>query len=282
MKLNTCRILALAFAVTLAASVLPTSGFAGEIVLPGPADQEFLPLHSTAASAATSDYVDQTINKFLDDERVGRLVLEQGKAAVFLFEGSGKTSKVTVRQNALCVVVKNIGSKPAIVFEDNFCSTVPDYPKDTDFNDGRDMPIVRDGLYHLVTVNHKGYPALEVTSQAEDGSVPVIRFNEDDASSGRVSTCRSIHIHHRVVNGLGEGYANSAGCFLIGPIAKKYDAYVRFLRAVGVIGAEGNLDTPLEETGVPMGVVIVDRKCALRYLDMLYGKKGRVKILNGK
>lgn len=233
-------------------------------------------------SQSKEEYVNDTINRIIWEDRAQNKNLAVGKAVVFMFEGAGQTDDTGVRQNCLCVVVKNNAfGMPEIVFEDNCSSTIPDRPKDTTSNKGDAVPTVQDGMYNILTVNHLGeYAALHVDQNGK--GVPVVRFSakKPDGEADKIST--QINIHHRG-NSSGDGiYAtgtpNSAGCFLIGSVANDHAKFREFISDItGIDYSKSNAKFANEYADV--GMVVVDRTLAQDYLISLYGDAGARKIM---
>ena len=228
------------------------------------------PLTATLANKSTASYVNTKINAYVfgsgtTADRVRRN-LSAGKSVVFFFEGAGANTSTKVRQGALCVVVKNVSGKPAIVFQDKYSTTIPDYPTDKtknkdDYGVPKPMPTVIDGVYNILTTAHgnKNYPALSVSG------AKVVRF--DGTKAPVKSTSDYIHIHHRTSDTINNwnGVPNSAGCFLVGLTDGGNKAYNSFIKEVG--STDANKYKYLDK-----GIVIVDRSQATSYLLPLYNK----------
>lgn len=176
---------------------------------------------------------------------------------VFLFEGVGNNKSASARMNAMCVVVK----QGNVVYLNQNCSTIPDYPFNPEKNDGTPMPTIKSGIYNFTTVNHRGqYAALNVSG------AKVLRFkNQNDMYS---STSAGINVHRRDSDSIApknQGWVNSAGCLLIGKAGTGCTAeYARFIQAVGIVwdNAAGNA----KYSNQVSGKIIIDRTYARSYL----------------
>ena len=189
---------------------------------------------------------------------------------LFLFEGCGASLATNLRFGALAVLVKN----GTIVFLDQYCSSIPDYPFDPIMNDdGQPMPTIQGGIYHVTAVNHKGYAAWHVNN------CTVVRFR--DKASYFESVSYYIRVHRRSKNVLapyGGNWVNSCGCILIGTAGTDSDdTYAKFIQAIGLVapGTAGNVPYQYSVSGT----FVVDRSFGKSYMQALGYPEGALKLL---
>jgi len=218
-------------------------------------------LRITKSNSTTSNYVNNKVNELVfgtgvTADRVRRN-LNAGSSVVLFFEGAGANTDTSVRQGALCIVIKNdLRGNPYIAFENASSTTIPDYPTNKSKNEGTPMPTVIDGIYNIISTQHRGrYDSLNIQN------APVVRF---DGNSYYKSTSYGINIHHRTEDSIApnnSNWVNSAGCFLVGLTSGGNSDYWTFINTVGARGTK---------SGIDLGVVIVDRSQATNYLLSLY------------
>ena len=250
-------------------------------------------LHTTEAKAGTEEAVDKMINETIQTEEAKK-TLANGLSVVFMIEGAGTSSDTSVRRNGLCVVVKNDeNGVPQIVFESNYCSSIPDRPKDETSNEGDAVPTLIDGTYTIKVGSHwnEGKKQNSDTGATKYACLDVInakvaRFSSD-SPNGYVSTSSNIQIHRRSSNNIYQtGSPNSAGCNLVGAVqgsgTERYsNKYNEFMYKVGAYDSlVENQAIPLSsKTGQEIGIYVVDRSLAKAYLVSLYGEEGAKKVM---
>ena len=241
----------------------------GSIIWDDPVTTVTTTLNADKANATARSYVNECINARIWADREWNRNLNVGKAAVFLFEGAGANSSSNQRQYALCVVVKNDESGvPVIVYQNEYCSTIPDLTKRS-VSSLSYVSTIKDGTYNIRSYNWKHGKSLWITPDA------TVRFNDSSLVNGEVSSSGDLLIHQRWWNDNTlspvNGSVNSAGCILIGQKdnRKSLDS---FLKAVN----GGTLDSWPQ--GVDKGCVIIDRSLARQYLIDNYGEEGAKKI----
>ena len=130
-------------------------------------------LASQCAREGTSEYVNSVIRQRVqEDEDAADGYLRQGLALVFLLEGAGRNDDPAQRQFAYCAVVRlDEDGEPAIVYENDFCTTLPDHPKAT--YDSLDCATVMDGVYDLYTDNRNESGVLSIGVRGQIGRAHV-------------------------------------------------------------------------------------------------------------
>lgn len=172
---------------------------------------------------------------------------------IFFFEGTGEDW--AKRYSALVVVVKD----GKVLFANNCCSTIPDYPFDPSKNNGKDMGTVADGFYVFTTKNHNGeYASLNINNPL------LVRF-KDQTHYYRTTEGSAFDIHRRYSDGIAPadaGWVNSAGCFLVNTAGP--EPFIPFAKAVGIIPANATKLTTYTKS--VKGHVVVDRYYAEEFM----------------
>jgi len=171
---------------------------------------------------------------------------------------------------------------PKVVFESENCSTIPDNPRDISLNGNVAVPTVLDGVYNIISTNHKGrYAALRIADYS--GYAPVIRCNR---TSSYISSSGGINIHTRRAfpdvppGGFSATSFNSTGCFNVGLPVNGWSEYNRFIETV--LGISNAIVTTPEADGiwnqcygyVDKGIVVVDHSRYKAQLEAIYGGDG--------
>ena len=223
-----------------------------------------------------------------DNYRVARN-LESGKSVIFFFDGCSDYVDDPVYGNfnkyhlsAYCAVVRKVDGALKIVFESENCSTIPDNPRDPSLNGNTAVPTVLDGVYNIISTNHKGrYAALRIADYS--GYAPAIRCNW---TSSYISSSGGINIHTRRAfpdvppGGFSATSYNSTGCFNVGLPVDGWSEYNRFIETV--MGISNAIITTPEADGVwtqcygyvDQGIVVVDRTRYKSQLEAIYGGDG--------
>ena len=240
------------------------------------------PVHAAYVNAMMRYHILSSDGNF----RIGRN-LENGASVVFFFDGCSDNVDHPVYGNfnnyhlsAYCAVVQKVGGVPKVVFESENCATVPDNPRNVTFNENQAVPTLLDGVYNIVSTNHKGrYAALNICDQSYS-SAPVLRC---DGTTSYISTSASINIHARRYfpgvpeNGVSTETYNSTGCLNVGLIDNSWQEYNDFIYTV--LGVSNAIITSPEEDGEwtqcqphqDNGVVVVDRALYRAQLADIYG-----------
>ncbi|MBE6835002.1 MAG: hypothetical protein E7515_01975 [Ruminococcaceae bacterium] len=192
---------------------------------------------------------------------------------LILMEGAGRTSDISVRKNALGVLVRN----RKIIYTNINCSTIPDCPFDPARNYDTPMPTIKSGIYGFHTIYHSS-ATTQCAGLKVEGANVVRHRNQTDYYS---STSTSINIHRRnrdyVAKNANE-QISSAGCLLIGNSGKKStDDYATYSAILGITepGDSGTASYSHEVSGK----VIVDRTFAKSYLRAIGYTEGAIKLI---
>ena len=218
--------------------------------------------------------------------RIGRN-LENGASVVFFFDGCSDNVDDPVygdynnyHLSAYCAVVQKVGGAPKVVYESENCATIPDNPRNITYNENQAVPTLLDGVYNIISTNHKGrYAALNITDQSYT-SAPVIRCDE---TTSYISTSTGINIHARRYfpgvpeNGVSAETYNSTGCLNVGLIGNGWKEYNDFIYTV--LGVSNAIVTTPDEDGAwtqceryqDKGVVVVDRSRYRKELEDIFG-----------
>lgn len=197
-----------------------------------------------------------------------KLIAKASSPLLFFFEGCGIDPSPKTRFGAMCVLIKDC----KIVYLNRYCSTVPDYPFNPEYNNGKHMGTVQSGIYDFSTVNHgsANYAALDI-----NGARPV-RFSSQE--SYYQSTGTGFHIHRRYCvgpNPTPNEWVNSAGCFLVGKPSP--EDYIDFPKVLGILPSDAQKLTSY--TSKVSGTVVVNRDYARDYLSSLGYPQGAIDII---
>ncbi len=286
------RLLSFLLAICLCLAVLPSAVFRADAAgYYTQADLRYV--KSTVLSAPErAGYVNAMMQYHIlsakDNYRVFRN-LESGKSVIFFFDGCSDNVDDPVYGNfneyhlsAYCAVVQKVDGVLRVVFESENCSTIPDNPRDSSINGGQAVPTVLDGVYNIISTNHKGrYASLRIADHS--GYAPVIRCTW---TSSYISSSGGINIHTRrdfpdvPPGGFSETSYNSTGCFNVGLPVDGWSEYNRFIEIV--TGISDAIVTTPEADGVwnqcsgyaDMGLVIVDHSQYKEQLKAIYGGDG--------
>ena len=188
---------------------------------------------------------------------------------IFFFEGTGEDW--AKRYTALVVVVRN----GKVLYANNCCSTIPDYPFDPSKNNGKDMGTVADGFYPFSTKNHNGeYASLNINNPL------LVRF-KDQTHYYRTTEGSAFDIHRRYSDGIAPenaGWVNSAGCFLVSNAGP--GPFIPFAKAVGIIPE--NATELIPYTKAVSGHVVVDRYYAEELMTSLGYPQGAMDQIRQK
>lgn len=173
------------------------------------------------------EYVQMMLDYYLRSDTKIQEALESGQCAMFLFEGCSdnmddpELSDLTYyRVSAACIVLKlDKRGKPAIVYYNENCSTLPDRALEygawyfEGFGDVGPATIC-DGTFELYSVEHGGnYEALHLRDSAEDGELAAVYMFEEGYITADATL---INIHTRTGNHTISRGMWSAGCMLVG------------------------------------------------------------------
>ena len=217
-------------------------------------------------------YIDTMMKYYINNNSKLQTCLDNGKSVVFMFEGgSDKYDSYeyvdacgTTRLQAVCIVVqKNSSGNAYIAFYSENCSSIPD-----DANwvspgyETSGSTTILDGIYSFQTVNHNGNYAAHNTGCYTGWYTPY------DGTTGYAGYCDGINIHTRGVSysgGASYGWANSAGCQVIGYGASSSNEYNEFMKVVAGItfNAYDGTQRTMSNTYVDKGYYVVDRQLGL-------------------
>lgn len=235
---------------------------------------------SKQIKSAAKDYsVNEKSNTFLSLLRINKKysqklsTSEKSGTLLFFMEGAGRTDDISVRKDAVCVLVRN----GEILYMNINCSTIPDCPFDPSRNYGDPMPTLKSGIYDFTTVYHSSAYTQCAGMNVENAKVVRHRSQNDYYSS----TSTGIHIHRRnrdyvAVDPSDE--ISSAGCLVIGNSGKKStDEYAEFSAILGITNP-GDSGTASVKNYVS-GKVIVDRYFARDYLKSIGYTDGAIDLI---
>lgn len=265
-----------AFCVFLAVIMLVTVLSVSTTTVSAVTDLSGLNCDSFISNSTAREYINTMINYYLTANPSIITALDNGKSAIFMFEGgsdnysstSYSTSGTNIRNQAVCIVVKKVSGKYSIVFYDENSSSIPSQPQATGGGANDGQTTLLDGIYTVKTWNHQGkYGALQINT-SKGYYTPPSNLN------GLVNTASGINIHTRTSSqALSGGSAWSWGCQLIGSGNTSANTFNAFMKAVtgityNVWTSWGNFSTIT--TGTDAGYYILDRQLALGGLASLY------------
>ncbi len=279
-------ILAICLCLTAALLVTPQAQAAGYFTENDVRNVESTILSNPAHAAYVNSMMRYHILSPDNNYRIGRN-LENGASVVFFFDGCSDNVDDPVygdynnyHLSAYCAVVQKVEGVPKVVFESENCTTIPDNPRDISFNENMAVPTLLDGIYNIVSTNHKGrYAALNICDQSYASS-PVIRC---DDNISYIDSSVGINIHARRYfpgvpeNGVTSETYNSTGCLNVGLIGGSWKEYNDFIYTV--LGVSNAIVTTPDEDGewtqcqqhLDKGVVVVDRSQYKTQLAAIYG-----------
>ena len=192
---------------------------------------------------------------------------------LFLMEGAGRTDDISLRKNALGVLVKN----HKIKYMNKNCSTLPDCPFDPSRNYGTPMPTLKSGIYGFHTIYHSS-ATTQCAGLNVEGAKVVRHYNRTDYYS---STSSSINIHRRNRNYVAKSadeQISSAGCLVIGNSGKgPNDDYATYSATLGITNPGDNGVASYSHS--VSGKVIVDRSFAKAYLQSIGYTDGAIELI---
>ena len=192
---------------------------------------------------------------------------------LFLMEGAGRTGDISLRKNALGVLVKN----HTIKYLNRNCSTLPDCPFDPARNYDTPMPTLKSGIYGFHTIYHSS-ATTQCAGLNVEGANVVRHRNRTDYYS---STSSSINIHRRnrdFVAKTPDEQISSAGCLVIGNSGKgSADDYATYSAILGITNPGDSGTASYSHT--VSGKVIVDRSYAKTYLKNIGYTDGAIELI---
>ena len=232
---------------------------------------------SFISNAEHRKYIDMMMEYHLSTNQNLKTTLSNGKSVVFMFEGGSDNypsngyseSASNLRNQAVCIVVKQVNGSNQIVFYNEDSSTLPAQPSDTSGADSDRQTTLPDGVYTISTCNHKGkYGALHVNSTKGYYTPP-------SNPNGALAASYGINIHTRT--SLASGAPDSAwswGCMLIGYGNSTANPFNTFMKTVANINYNvwttysSNLSTIT--VGQDVGYFVVDRQLATGGMASIY------------
>ena len=235
-------------------------------------------------------YIDLMMNYYINSNSSLQNALNNGKSVIFMFEGGSdnypstaySTSSSNQRKQAVVIVIQKKSGSIQIAFYDEYCSSVPAQPEDTDGTAGNRQTILIDGIYGLETCNHTNgsgysYGALHVkTSQG--------LYTPPSNKDGIMNTAYGINVHTR--SSYNNGSYDSAwswGCQVIGGANDSSNTFNTFMKTVTGISynvwlswSNKSLNTITAYQDV--GYYVVDRYLAQDGLKSLYNQTAINKI----
>ena len=175
--------------------------------------------------------------------------------ATYGFSGYNKNGK-RYNTSAVCIVLQlNSLGKPEIVYA----------------NGGTDVSITKDGIYNILTTNHKGYAALnlQITTGAS------LRCPKSGKSYSATASGINIHARSFSSDAITTSTYSSTGCFNVGTHKSQNDHtdYNNFIYSVtGVSNARSNsYPSNGVSSGLYKGIAIVDRSNYKAQLATIFG-----------
>lgn len=256
-------------------------------VLPGAAayeaGQSFSPdLTELIKNPARRSYVQMMVDYAIRNDPAVQQTLQDGYAAVFLFEGCSDNmdhpdlSDISYyRVSAVCLAVRlDAEGEPYLAYFNRDCSTLPDRPLEYGAWELEEIgevgpATVCDGTYELYSTRHGGaYEALHVRTSEEDDKVSAVYMTPDGYVTARAD---QINIHTRNVNHTIQGAMWSAGCILVG--AGDFGVFTELMESTYY----AEYDT--FRSGQRVGTLTIDRQCLKTKLYDLYESADAVDML---
>ena len=266
----TSRILATALVICLVMAMIPV---AMPIEAEAVSGVNSLTCASFISNTTRQNYIDVMMKYYINNYSSLQTALDNGKSVIFMFEGgSDKYDSYkyvdacgSTRLQAVCIVVKKNSSGNAyIAFSSENCSSIPD-----DANwvsqgyETSGSTTILDGIYGFQTINHNGNYAGFNTYCTTGWYIPYSGYD------GYAGYCNGINIHTRGVSycgGASYGWANSAGCQVIGYGASSSNEYNNFVKTVAGISFnayDGTQRCYSSGQYVDKGYYVVDRQLGL-------------------
>lgn len=214
------------------------------------------------------EYIDMMMEYHLSTNTTLQSTLASGKSVIFMFEGGSDNypgngyseSSSNQRNQAVCIVVKQINGVNQIVFYNENSSSLPAQPS---YCESDQQTAILDGIYSVYTWNHQGwYGALQIDVNK---GLYTPAANRD----GVIKSASGINIHTRM--NLESGAPASAwswGCQLIGFGNTTGNAFNEFMKCVANIDFNvwtswsPKVYTKLPSTGTRVGYYVLDRQLA--------------------
>ena len=276
----------LVLVIAILATIVASSGF-------GIVEASAISVPSCSGFISNSEhrqYIDLMMNYYINNNSSLQTALNNGKSVVFMFEGGSdnypstaySTSSSNQRKQAVVIVIQKKNGTVQIAFYDEYCSSVPAQPEDTNGTAGNRQTILIDGIYGLETCNHTNdsgysYGALHVkTSQG--------LYTPPSNKDGIMNTAYGINVHTR--SSYNNGSYDSAwswGCQVIGGANDSSNTFNTFMKTVTGISynvwlswTNKSLNTITAYQDV--GYYVVDRYLAQDGLKSLYNQTAINKI----
>ena len=225
------------------------------------------------SNSTARNYIDTMMRYYINNYSELSGALDGGYSVVFMFEGGSDNYTVNgsvyddvaydIRNQAVCIVVqKNSSGNAEIVFYTEDCTSIPDDANWTSGGAYDNCTTVLDGMYKMYTCNHNGSYAAFNTDATWGWYSPY------DDGNGWGNYANGINIHTRgdyYAGGQTAGYAQSAGCQLIGYGANSSNAFNSFMKAVAGITWDSYSTTrnTFSSTGAYKGYYVLDRQLGL-------------------
>lgn len=228
---------------------------------------------SFISNSYRQNYIDVMMKYYINNNSKLQSALDNGKSVVFMFEGGSDKydsykyvdSSGSTRLQAVCIVVKkNASGNAYIAFSSENCSSIPDDANwVTEGYETSGSTTILDGIYGFQTVNHNGNYAGFNTYCTTGWYIPYSGYD------GYAGYCNGINIHTRGVSycgGASYGWANSAGCQVIGYGASSSNEYNKFVKEVAGISFnayDGTQRCYSSGLYVDKGYYVIDRQLGL-------------------
>ena len=269
---STRRFWAIVLTLCLMLSLMP---FHFELEVEAVSGVNSLTCSSFISNSLHQKYIDTMMKYYINTYSKLQTALNNGLSVVFMFEGGSDyyetypyvDAAYSVRMQAVCIVVqKNSSGNAQIVFYSEACSSIPD---DANWCTGAaysGSTTILDGIYNMYTCNHNGSYAAFTTDCYTGWYSPYV------GSTGWSNGCSGINIHTRNVNwaaGASVGWANSAGCQLIGYGASDDNSFNQFMKLVAGISwnSYSTYKNTFSAVGYNKGYYVVDRQLGLMTPD---------------
>lgn len=241
-----------------------------------PAEAATLTSASFIANTEHREYIDMMMEYHLSTNPTLQSTLANGKSVIFMFEGGSDNypgngyseSSSNQRNQAVCIVVKQVNGVNQIVFYNENSSSLPAQPS---YCEGDQQTAILDGIYSVYTWNHQGrYGALQINVN-QGLYTPAANRN------GVIKSASGINIHTRM--NLESGSPSSAwswGCQLIGYGNTSGNAFNEFMKCVANINFNvwtswsPKSYTKLSSTGSTVGYYVLDRQLAKDGMTSIY------------
>ena len=238
------------------------------------------------------NYINTMMNYYIANYDEPQWDLAHGTSVVFMFEGGSdnynrdsivyQDAVYTTRTQAVCIVVQaDANGDPQIVFNSEYCSSIPDDANWTSGGAYDNSTTLMDGMYEMYTCNHNGQYAAFTTN------CYTAWYSPYDDGNGWSNSASGINIHTRgsdYCGGQSAGYAQSAGCQLIGWGASASNSFNAFMKTVAGITWNSYAETKstFSSVGTYKGTYIVDRQLGLVSPDGTEYGSGSLRTLYSK